>query len=86
MWYQDRARGVIVTVLMFGGAAAIVSSVLSSQDYTATFLDCSKAVLEGGSWKGCNATSVLLPGSRSGFWSLWAMDARAVARSALFWE
>ena len=86
MAVQDRTRGAVGVVILFGGVAAVVAAVPSAENYTASFIDCTGATGGDGHWKGCASTNVLLSGSSNGFWSVWAAESPQVARPVFVWN
>ncbi|OCK72903.1 hypothetical protein K432DRAFT_411251 [Lepidopterella palustris CBS 459.81] len=71
----QKARSGVFVVAFVGGMFAIISAVLNSQDYDASYLDCSHTKPDQGYFSGCNTTaSILVPGGNAGFISIWAQE------------
>lgn len=67
------------------GVLAIVGGALTTEEYSADFIDCSQATQYSGYFTGCYSTSIYLPGDATGFWNIWAEDKAGVARSVFTW-
>jgi len=72
-----------------GGSAGIIAlvdgSLLGSDGYSTSVIDCSLATQFSGYYSGCVSAPVSVPGDTYGFWNTWVEDKAAVARSIFTW-
>jgi hypothetical protein len=75
-----------VALVIAGALLAVFGDGFHSGAVAVSYDDCRGAQQRiDGNWIGCVSSEITFAGSRSGFWTIWARDKEAVARSIFVW-